>query len=408
MHTDSASKDGLGYVCAYFFAFCAIGTFSPLLGQYLSSMGFSGTQIGSITASGAVVAISFSAFWGKSYKRSDNKKSLVLKLIIGAVLVCMLLSFVNIYILFLLTFCAFHFFQAPAIALLDPMTIEDGQVFGAVRKWGAIGFAIGVFISGELSELLGLSVIFFLYTGIFSLFALTLYIMSRAERRKIKAEKLKSSLEPGGESVTSGQSVPHESSINSLKEKPSEVLYKNKKYVKLVICAFFIFGTITANNTYFGFLLLESGGSLAGIGIAFLLMAGSEAPIMAWSDKLAKMFTLEKTLLFAILLSGIRFAWYSTVPSAALLTGFFVLHGLTVGIILIEFVRYVAKVVSKEELGLAVSLYYGLGAGLSGIFCQLMGGIILDHASVAGLYLFFACMNLIGAVVYIAGKLYKA
>jgi len=376
-------KTGVSYVCLYLFAFCAVGAFSPLLGQYLRSIGFSGTQIGTITASGIAVAILTSAFWGRLYQKSENKKRFIFKLAIMAAFVCASLYFVQTYLLFLFLFCALYFFQAPSIVLIDAMTIEDGRAFGAVRKWGAVGFALGVFVSGNIAEFIGPSVIFFLYAGGFVLFAAVAYGMSRRDRYQ--------------------QSIP----IETLPEKSKGALYQNKKYVKLLVCAFFIHGTITANNTYFGFLFIEGGGTIAGIGFAFLLMAGSEVPFMAWADKLAKTFTLEKTLFIAICLSAIRFAWYATGPPASLLLALFFLQGMATGIIIVEFVRYISKVVDAKDLGFAVSIYYALGAGLSGIVCQMAAGIILDYFNAGGVYVFFSCMNLIGAAVYVAGKLYQ-
>ena len=49
-----------------------------------------------------------------------------------------------------------------------------------------------------------------------------------------------------------------------------------------------------ANNTYFSFLYIEGGGTIAGVGIVMLLMVGSEAPFMQWSARLAGRFSLEQ------------------------------------------------------------------------------------------------------------------
>jgi PPP family 3-phenylpropionic acid transporter len=221
------------------FSFCALGAFLPLIGQYLSSIGFSGTQIGSITSAGTATAIAASIFWGKIYNKSRNKKGFIFKLVIMAAIVCVSLYFVNIYILFLLMYCVLYFFQAPSVTLVDAMTIEDGREYGAARKWGAVCFAIGVFIAGKIAEITGLSIIFFIYAGCFIVFALILYMMSTGSRDKKPVD------------------------VRESKKKAGTALHKNEKYIKLVICAFFLLGTITANNTYFGFLIVESGGNIA-------------------------------------------------------------------------------------------------------------------------------------------------
>lgn len=43
--------------------------------------------------------------------------------------------------------------------LTDAMTLEAKMPFGAIRKWGSISFAIGVFVAGQISEIINLSVV---------------------------------------------------------------------------------------------------------------------------------------------------------------------------------------------------------------------------------------------------------
>jgi PPP family 3-phenylpropionic acid transporter len=263
------------------------------------------------------------------------------------------------------------------------MAIEDGQVFGAARKWGAIGFALGVFIAGRISEAIGLSVIFFIYTCCFLATAGIIYFMLLKNRDKSIIGIIERR-EKGGRAA----------------------IFKNKKFILLVICAFFINGTIVANNTYFGFLFIEGGGTISGIGLVFLFMIGSEALFMALEDRIAGIFTFERILLAAMCVSAARFVFYAFAPSSGMLMATFIFHGMAVGVVLVGFVKYVAEITDRKELGLAISMYYALGSSLSTVFCQMAGGVILDHFNVAGIYIFFACMNLAGVLIYVAGKLY--
>ena len=146
---------------------------------------------------------------------------------------------------------------------------------------------------------------------------------------------------------------------------------------------------------------------LAGIGIAFLLMVGSEAAFMAWSDKLADKFTLERTILVSMIISSLRYLLYSTVPSNEVLLFTFFLQGMVNGIVLVEFVRYISKLVETRLLGMAVSVYYCISCNVSTIICQLFGGIILDKYDVGAVYLFFALYNLIGVALYLIWGLHR-
>jgi len=364
------------YIVLYTFTYAALGAFMPLIGQYLRFIEFSGAQIGSVVSVATAVAIFAYIFWGRLYNRSGNKKSFVLKLSLAAASVCACLYFVDSYAIFLPVFCVLYFFQAPAVSLIDAMALEDGQSFGAVRKWGALSFAFGVFFAGKFADISGLHVIFFLYSGCFFIVALNLLITDVG--------------------------------LKNTSDASSELgIFKNGKYIKMIICAFFISGVTISNNTYFGFLYLQGGGSIAGLGVAFLLMAGSEAPFMAWTEKIFNAFTLEKALLAAMCISTARFAWYATCPQAPLLMGFFILQGVTVGVTIVGFVKYVEKVVPRGHLGFAISVYYALSSGLSNIFCQMAGGVILDYLGAGGIYKFFAAMNLTGVILFVGWGLFR-
>ena len=55
-------KELLKFKGLYFCTYGALGVLNPLIGQYLSSIGFSGTQIGTVTSVGTAVAIFASTF----------------------------------------------------------------------------------------------------------------------------------------------------------------------------------------------------------------------------------------------------------------------------------------------------------------------------------------------------------
>ena len=56
----------------YFFLYCPLGVLSPLIGQYLSSIGFSGTQVGTVTSLGTASAVFAGMFWGKIFANSEK------------------------------------------------------------------------------------------------------------------------------------------------------------------------------------------------------------------------------------------------------------------------------------------------------------------------------------------------
>ncbi len=383
------------FVGIYTFTYAAIGMLLPLLGQYLAQIGFSGVQIGIVTATATTIGIGASPFWGYRSHHSKDSSRVVLILCVIATLVIVSLVFMKQYALFLVGYAVFSFFQTPIMPLTDAMTLENKVPFGAVRKWGAIGFAVGVFVAGLIADATSLAIIFPLCA-----FGYTTAWIIMARLRRIR--KSEASSENDG---SCGDRIPE--TTQKKNHGDYRILLRNKKLMALLCAAFFICGTNVANNTYFGFLYKDVGGSIAGIGLAFLLMCSSEAPFMAWVGRLEKIITMERMILISMIISALRYLWYSTGPAPGLLLGTFFIQGMVNGIVLVGFVQYVSKLVEPAMIGMAMTLYQAVSSSSSSILCQFIGGTILDFYGGTRVYLFFAVYNMIGIVLYAGFKLYK-
>lgn len=378
-----------GYAALYNFSYMAIGAFVPLVGQYLAGEGFSGTQVGTVTATGTAVAIFASAFWGRRYSESERRDTILALLCIMASVMCFVFMNMREYVLAAATFGVMYFFQAPVMSLTDAFTVERASVFGSLRAWGAVGFALGVFLAGTLSDAVGIKVIFAFYIASFIAAAAT-----------VKAI--------GGKKADGNRCREEHDADNREKKRGGYLkLLGNRKLRRLIICAFFMGGTNVANNTYFSFLYIEGGGTVAGVGIAMLLMVGSEVPFMAWCERLSRRFTMEKTILAAMIISVIRFLVMGMgIPWWMLIVLSFS-QGAVNGIILIEFVRYAAKLAPEGYESLAISAYYIIGSNLSTIVCQVTGGMLLDIWGAYAVYIFFGLFNTAGALLYTGFGLYR-
>ncbi|MDF2657183.1 MAG: transporter [Bacillota bacterium] len=404
------------FVGIYLFTFAGLGTLLPLLGQYMASLGFSGVQIGIVTSAGTAVGIGASPFWGYRSHHSKDSTKVLLFLCISATVIILGAALVKQYILFLFTYMAFTFFQTAIMPLTDAMAIKEQINFGSVRKYGSIGFALGVFVAGQAADAAGLVIILpFCAMGYTA--AWIIMIRLRLSRKKstgkadfknidgaiadnqISSIKASPALNPAGEASAEKKKGKNRASYF--------MLFKNKKYMALLLSAFFICGTNVANNTYFGFLYKDVGGSIAGIGTAFLLMCSSEAPFMAWTERLSRRFGMEKLILFSLIMSALRYLWYSTGPAPGLLIGTFFVQGMVTGIVLVELVRYLNCLVDRAIIGMSMALYYAFSSNFSSIVCHLIGGTILDHYSGAQVYLFFSIYNIIGILVFVGFGLHK-
>ena len=335
----------------YFFIYCPLGIICPLIGQYLSSIGFSGTQVGTITSLGTGTAILAGLFWGKIYANTSRKKILLAFMCLAAATLGVVSTGTTIFIIYAVIYSGMYFFQGPIHGLSDAFVLDRSEHFSAIRATGAAGYAVALFVAVRVAESTGLKSIFFMYAGAYVIAACFFLREEEPTTFRTAEEKVKMS-----------------------------VLFKDRNFVKLLICAFFLMGTNVGNSTYFGYLFREQGGSVAGIGVAFLLMAGSEAPFMALTPVLSRKFGAEKTLLFAMVMAVIRFGFYSTGPDYKVLLATFFLQGMTNGIILVEIVKYFGRIVEPRLSSVSISVFYAIGNSLSVILCSFIGGIMLDMA----------------------------
>lgn len=377
-------KEYYSYIGVYLFSLSAIGCLTPLVGQYLDSINYTGTQIGAITASATAIGILSAPIWSSLYERNHNDKLIYFFYCVAAFFM-VILNFIHNYIFFLLLYVIAFSFEAPIRPLNDARLLMSKFTFGDIRLWGSIGFSIGIFVASQTVEFIGYSSIFYLYSISLLISCLFLRNLSKYEDQEVLI-------------------------INKLTVKKISVylMLHNKKFILLILSAFFINGTCIANNTYFSFLYLDSGGTILGLGIVFFLMVISEAPFMVVIEKLLKKISIENLILIAMLISLIRFYLYSMSIPYFCLIGTFFLQGIVNGSLWILFAKYIAKLTNSVNLSTSLTLYTVIASNTSTIFCQLLGGIILDKFGVAQIYLAFALLNCISIFIYIGSGLFKS
>lgn len=359
------------YRMLFGFIYFAIGALYSLLALYLERIGFSGTQIGLIMSSGSLMLIFSQPFWGIVCDKT-RRTVLVLKLsLIAAGILALTLPFVKGYALFLVLYALVHFFQGANAPISDTLGISAanrlGLTFGDFRQYGAIGFAIAVFMVSNISERTGLWIIFPFYCMAYVLAAI-LFRQHEPERTEM-----------------------HLPLIPGLKQ-----LIVLPRYRLILAATFFIFGPVVANNNYYGLLFEFTGGTIAGIGLAFLLFSGSEAPFMKLSGKLIAHLGLTNTMMMAASISAIRWFWYSTGPAPEWMLILFVVQGLSVGLYIVSGAQFVSENALPHLKTTAMTIYASAGIGMGGIFCQFVGGVLLDFHNILAVYFFFGLSTVTG------------
>jgi len=149
----------------YFFYYSIVGTFMPFWSLYLEDQGFNYQEIG-LLSSIAIVTRFFAPFiWGWIADKSGKRMLLVrIATWMEACIWFMIFLIPNTFQSVALLMLIFSFFQNAILAQFEGVTLfwlgeKRTQLYGKVRKWGSVGFIVGVFGIGALLEIVPISML---------------------------------------------------------------------------------------------------------------------------------------------------------------------------------------------------------------------------------------------------------
>lgn len=359
----------------YFFAYFGFGGLFPLLSVYLQQdVGLRGSQIGVITSIGPIVMILIQPVWGMLSDVTKKPRLLLTFSVIGAGAVGFSYLFVEEYAILVAVAAGVAVFQSAMIPLSDSMAMsyvrQNGGDYGSIRMWGAAGFAVSVWLMGTLSDLYGMQVIFY---GFFIVLLISAYFAAGMPK---ETETTKVDLKNGLKKLTT---IP--------------------EFMIFLVVTFLVFGPIMANNFYFGLLIQFAGGTLAGVGLAFLLAAGSEIPFMRVAGNWISRMGILGVLLIAAGASAVRWLYYGTGPSHEWIYVTTIIQGLSIGLFVPAALQYVSDLAPAEVKVTAVAIYSAMGNGVGAWFFSISAGMIMEWSSIVTVYTFYGVMSAIGALL---------
>ncbi len=350
-----------------YFIFFGTGAFIPLLTQYLKNIGFSGIQIGTAISFGTLISIFSQPFWGFLNDKTHKTKEIMgFMLLIISIILAFFPAIRNFY-LFAAAFGLYQFFWCGVSPINDSIVLKSDFEYGSIRQWGAIGFAVAVFVSGLLVDKMGISIIFIV--------AIAAFIISLLFLKKLHVES----------------SSTARIDLNDVKE-----LLKNKNYTLFLLGAFFIGGTMHGHNAYFGLLYESLGGTVSGVGFAFLLFASSEAPFMKHSSKIIEKMGIEKMMVTSVFIFCLRWLWYGTSPNPKLMILFFFVQGMSIGLFIAGAAQYIKQHTKISQRTTALAFYASFSMGVGSMSSIFISGLILDYFGIDKVYIFYFICCVIG------------
>ncbi|KJE28199.1 lacY proton/sugar symporter family protein [Geobacillus kaustophilus] len=370
----------------YFLIFFAFGSLFPLLSVYLQEEArLPGAAIGWIMSITPIVTMAAQPLWGMATDYTRKPVGLLTMALVLTALFGFLYSLAGSYRMFVVLTVLLSAVQSAIVPLSDSIALhqvrDHGGNYGAIRLWGSLGFAAAVLVVGWLSDHLAFAVIFYVFS----------FMLLSAAALASRLPRSRAAGPAGG-----------------LTWSDIRGLLSVRPFCLLLVASFLLFGPIYANNSYFGLLIHELGGTLTGIGFAFWLAAGSEAPFMKTADRLICRFGMTRLLVLAALVSAAR--WWSYVADPPLWFVYMtaIVQGCSVGLAIPTALQYVRRLAPERVQATAVALYSAASSGLGAWFCTLVGGYLFERWQIGAVYVFFGACAIVGVFVLIwLGKLEK-
>ncbi len=358
----------------YFIYFGVLGIFLPYFNLYCYHLGFSGLQIGLLSALRSLTLVLFPLIWGSLADRFQIRKPIyILCTVMSTSIWAFYLFFVDFWPMLLIA-VSYGIFYAPIISFLEAVTMDvlgrEKKSYGRIRAWGSISFIVMVLVLGKIIDLYSVDIILILIlAGSLILAAISVGIPA------VKPQK-QELLQPGAGSLL------------------------QRRVIIFLFCAFLM---LVSHGAYYGFFsihLENLGYGSTFIGVAWALASTSEILVMIKSKKIFDRFSLENVLFFSFLVAAVRWMILFFAGSTVVILLSQILHAITYGTFHMASILYIDKLApgQAKTLGQAVNnaLTYGLGL-MVGFF---VNGYVYEITGSHTLFLMSALIALAGGMLF--------
>jgi len=358
----------------YFIYFGVLGIFLPYFNLYCYHLGFSGLQIGLLSALRSLTLVLFPLAWGALADRFQIRKPIfVLCTFLSTSVWLLYLFFVDFWPMLIIT-ALYGIFFAPIISFLEAVTMDvlgrEKKSYGRIRAWGSISFIVMVLVLGKIIDLYSVDVILSLILAGSLILAVISVGIPAIEAKKQEL------LQPGAGSLL------------------------DRHVIIFLFCAFLM---LVSHGAYYGFFsihLENLGYGSTFIGVAWALASTSEILVMIKSKKIFDRFSLENVLFFSFLVAAARWMILFFAGSTVVILAAQILHAVTYGTFHMASILYIDRLApgQAKTLGQAVNnaLTYGLGL-MVGFF---VNGYVYEITGSHTLFLMSALIALAAAMLF--------
>lgn len=380
MATKSISKDLL-FARAYYFAFMGgWGFILPFLNLFYVNLGFSGTQIGTITSTSSIVGLLFAPLIVSEIKKRSNARSILQTIVVLGALGYFLLGQQTIYLVILGIVFVHSLAVSGVMPVSDSMAVSvsksTGSGYGSVRVFASLGWIVTVLASGWLIERFGFIAGFIGVTLMWiSGAGIAFFIQPDYFASKLNLQLPKTNL------ATTFKRVIRDRTLLGFA-------------VALIFIGFTNSGVLQFENVF----LAELGASKRIISVAGILGAVVELPFMLYADRYVRRYGADRILLIAIIMTVLQRAAVLIFPSIIMIMMVRFIGGIAFSLYTVSFIGLISSRTDESETGTVIALYTVTLASLVNILAAPVSGAIFDIVGARWLYGLAASGYAIGAV----------
>ncbi len=335
--------------------------FASIISVYLAGIGCDATEISLITSSSALFAIITQPVAGLIADKINSPKTVSLVCAVAAIISGMMFAYSKSFIFLFLFNGATQGMLNGIVALSDRLATAAPFPYGTIRVWGSILYAIGCQVTGLVYESIS-------PTANYYIFALSMLLTIAGFIGMYDAKLQKPAIKP------------------KTSENVFQVLLKNKPFLLFLLIYSLFWGTAGAQAVYMPLMMTDSGATTGLIGTTFLLGALSEIPMVLFSDKIMSRFSYRALMIFACVMSLIRYGWYATIPNPTYIMYAFFFQGTTTIVFMMVTVRLMMELVDERYLNSAYGISNMIAKGIAVVIFQIVFGQIVNFFGYTAMY----------------------
>ena len=373
-----ARSESVTIGAGYFWFYAGVGAFVPFNALYYRHLGFSGVELGVLTAMPAIATAISGPLWGILADSRGWHRQILRSVLLASSALILLLPHFTTFLPFLLAMMCIAFVLVPVPSMMDSYAVSaverGGAPYGLLRIFGSLGFTSVVVVMGWILADDLSSVFLYAYAAcnlIACLVAWRLPALGERQPRKVFA----------------GMSD----------------VFANQAYRLLLLVAFLISAGYTTINIFLSLHIESLGGDTSISGIAFATSAMSELPVIGFGAYILRRFGARNVIYIALLVYIIRFALIGFIPATQAVIGAQMLHGLSFGMFLIASVTLAHRLVGRHYAATAQALLAVVSAGMGTIVGSLIGGVAIDRVSTSSMYRVVALPMLLTLATFLIG-----